>query len=404
MFQLRSFVLIYAVFFLTLAIGTQPLACYAATNPSSGGSRPVTPAPRPTAKPTPKPPPLAAPTGVRPVQSKHDCASALSLLAAVCDSAVKAGVLQLIWHDSATKLTGYKVYRVDGGRHTLVLTLTNGPSPKYGAISKPNGGYGHACYAVTANLGQRESARSASYCVRQGATATTATFTPAHVRSYVTISNPGLYDPNNNNGQLPLSTLLSWLQKSGFDKLVPSQVSNSQRAASINGTGYVGYQSAYVSEPNPTNGEFYTGTNHGYVTIKSRAGYDFNLGKLANRSIYSAILTLDVSQTSRDTSSHNGFVTSDYSCADRYLLGKDFWWSQSGPLNNAASGAEFSQGAGPVVTIDVTKTVADWAAGAPSYGFILSNALADVSGAKPAYPDLACFTKYYTAQLKVIYF
>ena len=201
-----------------------------------------------------------------------------------------------------------------------------------------------------------------------------------------------------------MSTDLSKLQSSGFNSLLPSQVANSAHGASISGTAYVGYQSGYVKSPVPNNGEFYTGASQGWVTIRSRAGYDFNLSKLTNHSIYSAILTLNVSQTARDNKYHSHFDLSDYSCTDRYLLGKDFWWSQTGALNNASTGAEFGQGKGPVVTVDVTKTVADWAAGASDYGFILSNALADATGAKPAYPDLGCFTKYYNASLKVIYF
>lgn len=43
---------------------------------------------------------IARPTNLRPVQSKADCAAALSLAAVVCDAAVKAGDLQLIWDES----------------------------------------------------------------------------------------------------------------------------------------------------------------------------------------------------------------------------------------------------------------------------------------------------------------
>ena len=68
---------------------------------------------------------------------------------------------------------------------------------------------------------------------------------------------------------------------------------------------------------------------------------------MANRTIYSAILTLDVSQTLRNNASYSGFVTSDYNCGDRYELGKDFWWSQSGALNNTATGGEIGLKPGP---------------------------------------------------------
>ena len=201
MFQIRSFVLICAVFLMVSALGEQARAGYSVANATNtnNNTHMFTPMPRPTAKPTPPPAPIPAPYHVRPVQSKHDCAAGLSLLAAICDADVKAGGLQLLWNDRATKLDGYKIYRGSGDSRKLVLTLSNGPSPKYGAISKPSGGYDHACYAVTAYLGSRESAPSAAYCVQPGATAQTATFAPAHVRSYISISNPDLLDPNNNS-------------------------------------------------------------------------------------------------------------------------------------------------------------------------------------------------------------
>jgi hypothetical protein len=408
MLLFRSIALLCAAVSIALGVSERATAGYLVSDVQGGNSGPVhvmSPPPRPTPKPTPKPKPIPAPWNVHPVQSKHDCASALALLATICDAAVKSGELQLLWNDKATALDGYKIYRVDGGRHAVVTTTTNGATPKYGVVSRPNGGYKGACYAVTAYQGARESAQSSRYCVQSGSTASTETFSPAHVRSYVTVSNPGIVDLNNNNATLPLSTLLSWLHKSGFDTLIPSQVADSGHASSVNGTAYVGYQYAFVHETVPTGGEFYSGTDHGWVKIASRGGYDFNLSKLANRKIYSATLTLNVSQTVRDASSHTRFATSDYSCADLYWLGKDFWWSQSGPLNNVIAGGKLSMQPGPSVTVDMTPVVANWAAAGDQrdYGFILSNSIADVNASTP-YADLACFTKYYNAQLKVIYF
>ncbi len=335
MLQFRSTIAICTAAAIMLGLGERALAN------APGGVAPVhmvTPAPRPTPKPTPRPTAaqIPAPSNVRPVQSKQDCTSALNLLAVVCDANVKAGILQLLWHDGATKIDGYKIYRVGGGHHNLVTTTSNGPTPKYGAVPKQSGGYGSACYAVTAYRGKRESAESGKYCVARGATATTETFSPAHVRSYVTAFNPGLYDQNNNNIVLPLSALLSKLEKTGFDRVLPSQI-YAGHAVSINGTAYAGMQDAFVKVEVPSSGglfgsSFHTGGASGFVKISSRAGYDFNLGKLANRTIYSAIMTLDISQTLRNNASYNGFVTSDYNCADRYELGKDFWWSQTGAL------------------------------------------------------------------------
>ena len=62
-------------------------------------------------------PAVAPPTHLRPVQSETDCAKALTLAAFVCDAAVKADDLQLIWDESDKRVTGRNVYRVDGGGH-----------------------------------------------------------------------------------------------------------------------------------------------------------------------------------------------------------------------------------------------------------------------------------------------
>jgi hypothetical protein len=405
MLQFRSTIAICTAAAIIFGLGERALAANAPAG--NGAVKMVAPTARPTPKPTPKPTaaPIPAPSGVRPVQSKQDCSSALGLLAVICDANVKAGVLQLVWHDNTAKLDGYKVYRVGGGHPTLVTTTTNGPTPKYGAISKPSGGYGSACYAVTAYRGSRESAQSGKYCVARGATATTASFSPAHVRSYVTFVNPNLGNPSNGATTiLPLSGLLADLRATGYDRSVPPQLVAAGHSTSVDGTAYVGYQDAYYAET-LNRDTFSTGNSRGYVKISSRGGYDFNLGKLANRTIYSAILTLDVSQTLRNNATYTGFVTSDYNCGDRYELGKDFWWSQTGALNNTATGGEIGLKPGPTVTVDVTRDVEDWAAAGDQrdYGFIISNALADTNAA-PAKPNLACFTKYYNAQLKVIYF
>ena len=63
---------------------------------------------------------IARPTHLRQVQSKADCAAALSLLAVICGSGIQQGDLQLIWDESTKNVDGYRVYRVDGGGHQLL--------------------------------------------------------------------------------------------------------------------------------------------------------------------------------------------------------------------------------------------------------------------------------------------
>ena len=131
---------------------------------------------------------VAPPTHLRPVQSKTDCAAILSLAAFVCDAAVRAGDLQLIWDESDTAVTGYNVYRVDGGGHSLLGAAAG--TARYYVPKKPSGGYARMCFAVQASVGSQASADSARYCYAPGATAATRTFKPSRTLTQVTWSAP----------------------------------------------------------------------------------------------------------------------------------------------------------------------------------------------------------------------
>lgn len=127
---------------------------------------------------------IARPTHLRPVQSKADCATVLSLLAAICDAAVKAGDLQLIWDGSDKTATGYNVYQVDRiGGHKLVGT----PTARYYVVKKPREGYANLCFAVAATAGKQTSPESPRYCYAPDGTATTRSFQaqPHHHTSHV---------------------------------------------------------------------------------------------------------------------------------------------------------------------------------------------------------------------------
>ena len=131
-------------------------------------------------------PVVAPPTHLRPVQSKADCAAALSLLAVVCGSAVTQGDLQLIWNDPNKNVTGYKVYRVDGGGHQLLGAST----ARYYLVKKSSEGYANLCFAVEATVGNETSKDSARYCYAPGGTATTRTLKPSHAVAQVAWTSP----------------------------------------------------------------------------------------------------------------------------------------------------------------------------------------------------------------------
>ena len=130
-------------------------------------------------------PAVAPPTHLRPVQSETDCAKVLTLAAFVCDAAVKAGDLQLIWDESDKRVTGRNVYRVDGGGHTLLGAAPG--TARYYLVKKPSGGYAGMCFAVQALVGHQASADSAPYCYAPGATATTLSLKPSHAVTYVNL-------------------------------------------------------------------------------------------------------------------------------------------------------------------------------------------------------------------------
>jgi len=129
---------------------------------------------------------IARPTNLRPVQSKADCAAALSLAAIICGAAVTKGDLQLIWDESDKTVAGYKVYQVDQiGGHKLLGTSTG--TTRYYLVKKAPEGYANLCFAVAAYVGSQTSGDSSRYCYAPGATATTRSFKHG-AQKYTTVS------------------------------------------------------------------------------------------------------------------------------------------------------------------------------------------------------------------------
>ena len=101
-----------------------------------------------------------------PCAKRKDCARVLALAAFVCDAAVKAGDLQLIWDESDKRVTGRNVYRVDGGGHTLLGAAPG--TARYYLVKKPSGGYASMSFVVQALVGNQASADGARYCYAPG--------------------------------------------------------------------------------------------------------------------------------------------------------------------------------------------------------------------------------------------
>lgn len=356
---------------------------------------------------SPSPPAAGArPTHLRPVQGKADCAAVLSLAAFVCDSAIKAGDLQLIWDESSKAATGYKVFRVDGGGHQLLGTAT----ARYFLIKKPSEGYANLCFAVQAVVGKQTSADSARYCYTPGAAATTRSFTASRTVTQVKWSAPTI---NCASTPPPGSAFFQAADKRGsFTAFFPF-LRNEQPTSGwigVNGV-YAGDETALLSVTVNSSGIFgapfctetkgYTGKT-ATVQVNALTGVAFDLGELARHKFYSAALTLESVQTlvyasGKFTLQGGGWCAMKLGAANR-----EWRISPLGNLTYNKRGA-LTLGSHPPAQTDVTPIVSTWASQkyAASYGFIIAGLL--VPGPNPPTSE-ACLTKFANPSLTVVYF
>jgi len=356
-----------------------------------------------------KSPVAAPPTHLRPVQSKADCAAALSLLAAICGTAVTEGDLQLIWDESDKTVTGYKVYRVDGGGHQLLGTST----ARYYLVKKLSEGYANLCFAVQATVGSQSSADSARYCYRPGATATTRSFKPSRTVTQVAWTAPA--NVNCGGSSLTGSTYFQAADTdygSAFTAFFPFLPNEQPTSGRVGVSGmYAGNEAAIFAAKVHYSSLFgapfcsgvspYTG---GDLTaqINSVAAMTFNLGELARHKLYSAMLTLKASQTLVFRSGKATFFNSGW-CAVVVGAADREWWLA--PLGNMTYGkaGRMPVASKPPAALDITPIVSSWASYGyrTNYGLIVADALPP--GAKPMVSS-ACMTKFSTPSLQVVYF
>jgi len=352
---------------------------------------------------------IARPTNLRPVQSKADCAAALSLMAVFCGTAVTDGTLQLIWDESDKSATGYKVYELGAGGRTLLGMST----ARYYLVKRPSEGYANLCFAVEASVGSRTSAESSHYCYAPGATAVTRSVKPSHTVTQVAWTSPSGVACNGLtvNAPEPGSFFFQGADKdfgSAFTAFFP-WLSNEPSTSGRVGVGgvYAGNEAA-VMRVDVQGGAFTivncTVVQNQRITAQIHAlgGTAFNLGTLVHHKLYSASLTLNVSQTVNFTSnkatvSNGGWCPIFIGAANR-----QWWLSPLGNLtyNNSGRIQVVSQPAAP---IDVTALVSAWASVryANNYGFIVASTLP--AGAVPIVSN-ACLTKFSTPSLQVVYF
>jgi len=337
---------------------------------------------------------IAQPTDLRPVQSKADCVAALSLLAVICDAAVRAGDLQLIWDESDKPVSGYKVYQYGGRGETFLGTAP----ARYYVIKKSPEGYAHLCFAVAASVGNVTSPVSQRYCYAPGATATTRLLQPsrtATVVPYLVVLNcpPNTYQSGTSySPRLPgVTMLLPWLPYMGQGKHTQS------------GT-YVGNVAA-PHVPVETQSCQNSSVASVSVWMNAFAGIAFDTGWLRGVRIYSANLTLTAMQTV--TGASGTFTLSKGGwCSIWVRAAIDPWWGgPSGNLFGSTKGEVKVVSRPATGTIDVTSVVEAYDL---PYGIILMSP--DTPGNAPQNNYLVpnatntCLTKFSPPSLQVVYF
>lgn len=293
---------------------------------------------------------ITPPTNTRNVDSPATCAAHAGLLGAlVCPDLVHSGNLILVWDWQAeagpANIVGYHVYRIDGGARTLAYTRT-GKDLTLADIVRPAGGYGAACYAVSAFNAAQESALGPAYCANGGSTTKTLRIGANHQR-------------------------MSWKQHVGGGfKDAPA-------------TGLVvGF--SYTSR------ELVFGDNSD-ATIY-RAAFGFDVTPIVNHRIVSATL--------RATIKSSGGAGNNHSCATHVGTGTEFWWLDTAWLDAAFGAGIVPTDTGPVISADVTRLVEPWSHGEPNYGFVLRNDDENLG----AFTNKFCVTEYASPTLDIVYY
>jgi hypothetical protein len=214
-------------------------------------------------------------------------------LAVLCDAAVKAGDLQLIWNESDKSVTGYTVYQVSGGSHTRLGTASG--TARYYLVKRPSGGYANMCFAVEADVGSQASADSAQYCYAPGAAATNVSLKPSHASTYVSVTwsyyqclPSEVFKAANRDFGSAFTMFFPWLLN---DKEARSH-------GPIKDGVFAGNETAlWKNQPHCKLGLGYDYIQAAQIQAFADLDFGLDLGTLANHKLYSATLTLEPSQS-----------------------------------------------------------------------------------------------------------
>ena len=373
----------------------------------------------------------SAPQDLHEIMSKKECGT-ISPPPSFCEGVIRDGGMMLAWKTGTPALGGWnKVYRVDGGRHDLVVTV----STNWAALSKSKGPFAGRCYEVVVSLGTLESRPSGRFCASRDATATVKTFTPSQSSSLST-TRVGLQRGDDACGQNiqgskilsglnslfgPLfASVFSWIG-TGIDTGNTALPWTKTTQGSVLEVGALGSTFEINSSTQAfsfldcgTLGSYHTTKN--YASAYASVGVAFPLGGLSGRRVFSATLTMGMGQSTVTMSGKLAHIsgtstrTGDYLCVREADPAVAPWWNAA-DLNlwgYRSQKASVALGPGVSVQADVTSIVQTWAGDhdAGDNGFILRGNLDPTTppGVLPAPGLAACMTQYTTPKLDVVYF
>ncbi len=293
-----------------------------------------------------------------------------------CTAGLQAGMLALVWNCANCKVDGYRLYRVDGGRHDLQPSggaYASDATVTLALLSAPSDGFNGKCYAVTAYKGANESALSNWGCAGAGSTATTTTLSAAHVLHWY-------------HSRESRTGTIGWTH-SPYDNYDSSL--------------YVGYADHYGEN---TFGDL-------YFDQFNRLGLMYDLSPLSGHPISKAILKLSA------LSSWHDFDSTDYvkvetanlssqspeACVTIVDVATDHWWLNN-DMNSTVSYLSPGAFMGPDFSIDVTSEVQKWLglAAPPNFGFVLRGD--DENDLWHGNTNHVCLTQLQSASLVVTYY
>ena len=321
---------------------------------------------------------------------------------------MKEGDLQLTWGKSGKTVAGYKVYQFGADGRKRLGTST----PSYSLVKKPSEGYANLCFAVEAYVGSQTSKDSSQYCYAPGATAATRSFKPDHTVTQVSWQTETDIRLCPGSTGAPAFTL----SKKGTDNSGPLTAFFPGLLNEQPNQGRVGVSGVCIGNAagilnvkwnislfNPCFPKMPSGSlTTGPMTINAFAGTACSLGELTGHKLYSAVLTLNPSQTvafasGKFTLSKSGQCPMWVQAANR-----EWWLTPLGNLIYNKSGQAQIENR-PANNIDVSSIVSAWASVkyANNYGCIVENN--PPSGAVPI-TSFACLTKFSNPSLQVVYF